>query len=110
MLREKEGVENDVDLQEGTAVENHPVALVGQQSAALQFVELRAELLLDIDLELRGEIALGNSAELELENQLPDQAFFSSGLKCAANRQISAPYGLGIALEVRQVLEMHATE
>src|SRR5690606_9265749 len=72
MLRQEEGVQQRVHLQQSGAVQHQPVALDRQQPAVPQILDLLMEALEHIHAELLAEVRDRYTAELQLENEFAD--------------------------------------
>src|SRR5947209_19072582 len=88
MLWQKEFLEQAIHLQQGFAVEQDLIALNRHESPILQALNAFGETLGEFDAKFLFEIRAADMAELQLQNELAQNPFFSGGRQCPPDREV----------------------
>src|SRR6185369_13892025 len=83
----KELVHVFVHLEQTIAGQSEPIAVLQQSSRGFESADRLTEFVQDVDSEFALEVIAANPSELELQNDLANQALFRGGSQCPVDRQ-----------------------
>src|SRR5205814_6423916 len=110
VFRQKEFVEQPVDLQEAFPVEPHGVALHGQEAPVFQGLERDGEPLAEIDSKLLLEISPADLSQLQLQNEFTNEPFIPAGGQSTVDGKLALLDASNVRLEIVMVLVMRAAD
>ena len=89
MLGEEELMEQFVDLEKSFAIESQTAVIKREKALALQFAQARCEPFLRVNTKLPAEVVSADMAELHLQNELANHAFFMRGSEGPVDGKLS---------------------
>src|SRR5579872_912870 len=110
MLRQEKFVQQAVHLQQSLAVEPDGVALHRKEAPAPQGLERRGKTVGRLDAEFLFEVVAADMAELELQDEFPDEALVVIRRERAIDGQLALPDARDIRVEIVMVLVMRAAD
>ena len=110
MLGEEELVQQLVDLEKRFAIEPQTAVVKREKALFVQLSKARCEPFLRVNTKLPAEVVAADMAELHLQNELANHAFFMRGSKGSVNGKLSFLQPSEVRSPVVLVLEVRPTD
>src|SRR5437899_2037872 len=110
MLRQEKFMQQPVHLQQAFPVQPDGVALGRKEAPILERLNRRGKALGRIGPELLLEIGAADVAQLELQDEFPDQPFVSTRRERAVNRQLALLNARQVRIKLVVILIMRAAD